>query len=213
MAKRRDEQLQAQLQAGIARMDGAHCRERAAGAVAPHGQTRVVQPQHVARAAQPMHRGPRIVHCVWEPVFGCEPIFECDHRRAAAHRKLAAQAVVRVEVTDREAAAVQVQQHRQGTSRRGMWGIQARPQRRAVGGRNVEVLEASDRRAVQFQHFGGSHIGLARLGHGHGVERWAVDAPHAFQNARHRRRDLAGTHAWALKTASRDPRLGESCDV
>jgi hypothetical protein len=51
-------------------------------------------------------------------MLGRKAVVQRQHRTAAAQRELAAQAVVRFQIADHEAAAVQVEQHRQALVRR-----------------------------------------------------------------------------------------------
>ena len=183
--------MQAGATPSTSALQGAHRRQRAAGAVAAHGQRGIGQAEISGPCGQGAHRCPGVVDRGRERVFGRTPVVQRHHRAAAAPRQLAAQAVVRFQPADDEAAAVKVQQGRHRLVR---VGVQACRQRRAVGSGQAEVFDAGQRHARQVQHLGAHGIGAARVGHRQGVERRALGALDATQQAGHGWRQQMGTH-------------------
>ena len=121
-------------------MDGADRRQCATGRIAANGEARAIQPERCrALARQPVQRVPGVVHGGGEAVPGASrcPATARPRRllpRHAAHR------VVRLDAADGEAAAVQVQQHRQASSVAG--AHQARRLALPIARRDAQVLHA-----------------------------------------------------------------------
>jgi hypothetical protein len=124
------------------------------------------------------------VHGGREAVLRRQPVVERHHRGAAAQRELAAQAVVGLESADREAAAVQVEQH---GGDRAVRRVQARAQRVAVARLESQRLDTRQRRARQVQHLGAGEVGGARLQRREPVVGRVSGALDALQDAAHRR--------------------------
>ena len=147
---RRDQQLKPQTQIGVARMNRAHCCQRGTGAVSAHRQSGVVEPQLVALGCEPVHGCPAVCDGDGKTVLRRKAVFQGDHCRTAAQCQLPAQAVVRLEVANREAAAMQIQQDRQ-------WPLRGRvetgDQRCAILRRYLKIFDAGQGGTRQLQHF------------------------------------------------------------
>mmetsp|Transcript_5237 Transcript_5237/g.19603 ORF Transcript_5237/g.19603 Transcript_5237/m.19603 type:complete len:289 (+) Transcript_5237:1973-2839(+) len=191
---RRDQQLQGQRQAAVAGEEGRAGGQRAAGAVTRHAEPGAVQAERGSMLVQPGQSGPGIVHRGREAMLGCEPVVQRHHGRATAQAELAAQAVVGFQVADREAAAVQIEQHRQH-------GVARRVQPRGPAG-DFEVRHAGQRCARQVEDLGAHPVGDARFARRQAVKGRAVGAVDAFEQPGHARRQHLG--GWFHRARSVD---------
>ena len=183
-----DQQLQGQLEAGVARMDGAGCGQRAARAVAAHGQARRVGAQRGRLRGQPLQRVPGVVVGRGEFVLWRAPIVQRDHHGARQMGQLAAQHVVRGHAAHGEAAAVQVQQHGQARGRRlaALHGrIEPRRQQGAIARGNLQILDTQQNRLGNFEHAGPRLVGGTCALGAQLVQGRARGALHAAQHIAH----------------------------
>ena len=185
-ATRVEQQLQAQRQAGVTRAQRTLRRQRAARAVATDGDARSVQPQRSAVLRHPDQVLPGVLGRGREFVRRRQTVIQRDHSRAGQPAQLAAQHIVGIDAAQGEAAAMKVQQHRQP----GLGGRRVKPrrQRRAVAGRDRELLHPGQGRARQLQHLGAHGVGCARLTRWQAVHGRVGGTGDAFEHALHRGR-------------------------
>ena len=128
--------------AGIALGDRRHGGEVAAGAVAAHRDALGVDAERGRVRAHPAQRREAVVDGGRKAVLRRQPVVHRDDDATGAQRQLPARHVVGVEVADRPAAAVVVDQHRQRF-------IRLRAHRAHEPDRNRSMRPVS----AQFAHF------------------------------------------------------------
>jgi hypothetical protein len=111
-----DQQLQGQLEAGVARFDGTGCRQRTAGAVAADSHAAAIRPQARRMGRQPLQRIPGIVMCNGKLELRRQAIVQRHDHATRQVCELTAKLVMRGHAAHRKAAAMQIQQHRQARS-------------------------------------------------------------------------------------------------
>ena len=179
-----EQQLQRQWPAGVARGDGRDRGQRAARAVATDGDFCTVQAQRGRVFPQPGQRVPGVVHGGGELPFGRQPVVQRHHRALGEMGQVAAQGFVRGDVADGEAAAVEVQQHRQRVVRRR--SEQPGLERMAVARRKAQVLHAMQLVGRDVEHTCASFIGQPGLRRRQRVHGHMPGAGDAVDHAAHR---------------------------
>ena len=190
-----EEQLQRQRQAGIARQDGVHRRQRAARAVAAHGQPGRVGAQFSRVRGQPGQCIPGVVRCSRKAVLGRQAVIERHHHAAGQASQFAAQHVVGLHAAHGEAATMQVEQQRQAGGAGialGGRGVEPRRQHRPAARGNAQLLHAGQRGLGHFQHAGAGLVGGAGTHRAQGVQRRAAGACHAVEHVGHLRGQGSG---------------------
>jgi hypothetical protein len=171
VGRRIDQQLVRDRQgAAVARRDRYDRREVAAGAVAANREPRRVDAELARLPVHPCRRGDAVVDRSGKAVLGTHPVVDRDDDRTGAVAELAAEDVVGVEVADRPAAAVVVDER----------GQRARLRRRSAGAERP--VDAQRNRAVR--------AFAARVDHGADVGRRRLreEAPVAVERSRIDRR-------------------------
>ncbi len=139
-------------------------REVAAGAVAADGEPRRIDPERRALPGDPGGRGEAILDRGREFVLGRQAVVDRDDGAAGGIGEMAAERVVRFDIADDPAAAVEIDQHRQVRRRRGAGAaIEAQRNGAAIRPRCREVADLRDRRRLGGQHFAGGAEQPARL--------------------------------------------------
>jgi hypothetical protein len=178
-----EQKLQGQGPAHIARSDGCHRRQRAAGAVATNRDACAVQLEPSSMFAQPGQAVPGIVHGRWKLPFRSQPVVHRDHRAVGQMREVTAQRLVSGHTADSESAAMEVQQYRQVAIR--SRGKKPRRQLGSIACSDVQVFHSVQPVRSDVQH--ASPGGVSQLGlcggqcmHGHmsGAFNPVEHAPH-----------------------------------
>src|SRR5690606_34754620 len=104
-----DEELESERRcAAVAGVKGDHGSEIAAGTVASYGDATLVDGELGSLPGDPRSGDDAIVERRGKRVLGREPIVDREHGAARAIRELPAERIVRVDVADRPAAAMEV---------------------------------------------------------------------------------------------------------
>ena len=126
----------------VAQPKGGPGAQVAAGAVAAHAQSRRVATQLVAVGGEPADRGGHVVELIGVAVLRREAIGERDDHAVGRDGDPSAQVVVRLEVAECPAAAVQVHEDR---PRQAALGAVDADRKRAVGRRDGRVPDGAGR--------------------------------------------------------------------